>query len=182
MKIRLTQTARDAERGFNPVEALAGPGVLGAPAEQPGNQKRATSAFTLMEVMMAALVVGVVFFTVYAGFTFGFAVVEVNRENVRATQILQEKMEMVRLYSWDQVTNSWIPASFTDYFDPTGGATNGGMTYTGVVTVASAPITESYASDIRMITVQLNWTSGGATRNRSMTTFVSHYGLQNYIY
>jgi len=163
MKIRLTKTTPHAGQGSNLTGAWTG-------------------AFTLMEVMMAVLVVGVVFFTVYAGFTFGFAVVEVNRENVRSTQILQEKMEMVRLYSWDQVTNNWIPTSFTDYLDPTGGATNGGLTFTGTVTVGSAPISESYASDLRMITVQLNWTSGGATRNRSMTTYVSHYGLQNYIY
>ncbi|HEX4644263.1 MAG TPA: prepilin-type N-terminal cleavage/methylation domain-containing protein [Verrucomicrobiae bacterium] len=143
---------------------------------------REDTAFTLMEVMMAVIVVSIVFFTVYAGFTFGFAVIQVNRENVRATQILQEKMEMVRLFRWDQVTNNWIPSSFTEYFDPTGGATNGGLTFTGAVTVASAPIAETYASDMRMITVQLNWTSGGAARSRSVTTFVSHYGLQNYIY
>ncbi len=163
VKIRLTRTTPRAEQGSNLTEALTG-------------------AFTLMEVMMAVIVVSVVFFTVYAGFTFGFVVVQVNRENVRATQILQEKMEMVRLYSWDQATNHWIPTSFTEYFDPTGGATNGGLTFTGAVTVANAPITESYASDIRMVTVQVNWTSGGAARNRSMTTYISHYGLQNYIY
>src|SRR5258708_40044252 len=124
MKIRLTRTTPHAEKGFNPVEVTTGPRFFKAPAESPGNQKRATLAFTLMEVMMAVIVVSVVFFTVYAGFTFGFVVVQVNRENVRATQILQEKMEMVRLYSWDQVTNHWIPTSFTEYFDPIGGATN----------------------------------------------------------
>ena len=156
MKIRLTKTTHDTERAIR--------------------------AFTLMEVMIAVLIVGVVFFTVYAAFTFGFAVVEVNRENLRSTQILQEKMELVRLYSWDQVTNNWIPTSFTEYFDPTGGATNGGLTYTGAVTVASAPITESYSNDLRMVTVQLNWTSGGTARSRAMTTYISHYGLQNYIY
>ncbi|MDB6067297.1 MAG: hypothetical protein JWR26_3505 [Pedosphaera sp.] len=142
----------------------------------------ARSGSTLLELMMGALVVGVVFFTVYGCFTYGFLVTELNRENLRATQILEEKMEMARLYNWDQVTNNWIPQSFTEYFVPSGGATNGGLTFTGHVTVANAPITETYSSDLRMITVQVTWTSGNVARERDMTTFISHYGLQNYIY
>src|SRR5689334_3971505 len=109
------------------------------------------SAFTLIEVMMAAGLVGFIFFTLYAGFTFGFAVVQLNRENVRATQLLQEKMELVRLYTWNEMTNTgYMPTNFTEAFYP-GAGTNTGPVFTGTVTVASAPITETYTSDMRMV-------------------------------
>jgi Tfp pilus assembly protein PilE len=142
----------------------------------------ARSGSTLLELMIGALVVGVVFYTVYSCFTYGFLVTQLNRENLRATQILQEKMEMARLYNWDQVTNNWIPATFSEYFVPSGGSTNGGFTFNGTVTVTNAPITETYSSDLRMLTVKVSWTSGKVLRQRDMTTFISHYGLQNYIY
>ncbi len=36
---------------------------------------------------------------------------------------------------------------------------------------------------MRQVTLQLSWQSAsGITRNRSLTTFLSHYGLQNYLY
>ena len=36
---------------------------------------------------------GIVLVTLYAGFSSGFSVVRLNREDLRATQILEEKME-----------------------------------------------------------------------------------------
>ncbi|MDB6108735.1 MAG: hypothetical protein JWR69_485 [Pedosphaera sp.] len=63
------------------------------------------SAFALIAAMIATGVGVLVLCTIYAGFTFGFAVVQLNRENLRATQLLQGKMELIRLYTWNQVIN-----------------------------------------------------------------------------
>ena len=144
------------------------------------------SAFTLVEVMMGVLVMGVMLVSLYAGFTFGFEEVRLARENVRATQILAERMEVVRLINWDQVINlpGYIPTSFTAPFyadNPTNGA-SGGFNYTGTVTVTNAPISETYAPNLRMIKIQVSWPSGRVTRKRTMTTFVSQYGMQKYVY
>jgi len=144
------------------------------------------SAFTLVEVMMGVLVMGVMLVSLYAGFTFGFEEVRLARENVRATQILTERMEVVRLINWDQVINlpGYIPTSFTAPFyadNPTNGA-SGGFNYTGTVTVTNAPISETYAPNLRMIKIQVSWPSGKVTRKRTMTTFVSQYGMQKYVY
>jgi len=153
----------------------------------PGSRR----AYTLVEAVMAIGVAAIIFTALFAGFFSGFAMIQVNRENLRAGQILLEKTEMIRLYNWDQINNGWcgnsytstnaaVPASFiARYYE---GASDGGLYYTGTVTIANAPITESYASDLRLVTVQLNWTSRKVPRTRSMTTYVSHYGLQNYIY
>ena len=117
--------------------------------------------------------------------TQGFGIVQVARENLRATQILQEKMETIRLYKWDDITTpGFIPATFTDSFYPAG-LTNQGVNYQGTMTISDVPSplsSASYASDLKLVVVQVNWTSGKVQRNRDMRTLVSHYGLHNYIY
>ncbi len=122
----------------------------------------------------------------YGGLSFGFAEIQLSREDVRATQILEERMEVLRLFNWDQVVNQpgYIPATFTAPFyaaNPSN-STGGGFVYSGTVIVTNAPITENYSNDLRMIQVQVTWTSGKLTRTRQMTTFVSQYGVQKYVY
>ena len=139
----------------------------------------------MLEVLVSVALAGTLIVSLYAGFSGGFAVVQLARENLRGTQILQEKMETIRLYTWAQInTPGFIPETFTDFFYAT--STNleaAGMVYTGTVAIATAPFpTEDYAADLKTVTVRVNWTSGGIVRNREMTTYISRYGLQNYIY
>jgi Tfp pilus assembly protein PilV len=142
-------------------------------------RRAARMGFTLPEVMVSVAVTMVVFVSLYVGISCCFRVVQSNRENVRATQILQEKMEVARQYTWSQLTNSYVPANFTA---PYAIGAPSSVTYTGTVTIANAPITESYGPDIQQIRVQLTWNSGRVSHSREMTTFISKYGLQNYLY
>ena len=146
--------------------------------------KTRAGAFTLPEVLVAAGLIGFSGLALFTGFQQSFNLVESDRENLRATQILQEKMEMIRMYSWDQVTNNgFIPSTFTDTFDPTAATNFSGVTYTGTVIVTNAPISETYSNELRLVNVSLSWTNGlGTPHTREMTTLVAHYGLQNYIY
>ena len=41
---------------------------------------------------------------------------------------------------------------------------------------------ENYASEVRVVTITLNWTSGSLPRSRSLSTLVSAKGIQNYVY
>lgn len=148
--------------------------------------RRGRGAFTLVEVLMAVGLMGVMLASLYSGFVFAYAEIRLVRENVRATQILEEKMEVIRLLNWDQVVNQpgFIPATFTAPFyaaNPTN-APAGAFTYAGSVQVSRAPVSETYSNSLRMIQVQLVWTSGSVTRQRQMTTFISQYGMQNYVY
>ena len=144
------------------------------------------SAFTLIEVMMGVLVMGIMVVSLYAGFAVGFAQVRLARENVRATQVLAERMEVLRLINWDQVVNlpGYIPTTFTAplYAENPTNAPSDNFFYTGTVLVTNAPITETYASNLRMIQIKVNWQSGNIARSRQMTTFVSQYGMQKYVY
>jgi len=148
------------------------------------NPRRSEGAHTLAEVMVTVGVLGFMMVSLYSGFTSGFAVLRVARENLRATQILEERMEVIRLIKWDDVAHDFIPKTFAEPFfaaNP-GDKTPGGLVYHGKVSVSKAPVSESYGKHLRMIQIELKWSSGNVTRRREMTTFVSKYGLQNYIY
>jgi prepilin-type N-terminal cleavage/methylation domain-containing protein len=139
-------------------------------------------AFSIVEVMVGMAIVGVLFISLYAGFASGFQVIHVSRENLRATQILLEKMETIRLYTWEQInSNGFVPSSFTASYYP-GSSNNVGLVYYGSVAIANSPNDTSYYTNMKSVTVTVRWTNANIARSRAMSTFVSKYGLQNYIY
>jgi len=152
------------------------------PASLNSNSRR--TAFTLAEVMVGVAIMSVLFLTLYLGFTQGFGVVQGSRENLRATQILQQQAEVIRLYTWEQIdpVAGWIPPTTTWTFYPLGETGNQGITYNGTVSITNAPMTESYAADNKLVTFALTWKSGNIQRHRQISTLVSKYGLHNYIY
>ena len=98
---------------------------------------------------------------VFGSFRYGFFTLQLLRENQRATQILLEKVETLRLYRWDQVnsTNGFIPATFTEVYDPQGATGAQGVTYNGTLAIANCAVGTSYATNMRQLTVTLNWTT-----------------------
>lgn len=155
----------------------------------PRTRRRNQSGFTLAEVVIAAAILGVSFVSLYAGMSAGFAMTQVSRENLRATQIMVEKMEGIRLFNWNQVTvSNMIPTHFTTrYYPKVGGAQAKGVTYDGTIAVTNVSVLQfspakSYDSKLRAVSVELNWTSGDVQRTRKMTTLVSRDGLQNYVF
>ena len=146
------------------------------------SKKRLQAAFGLTESLIGVAIIGVVFTALYAGMTTGFQSVRSARDNLRATQILLEKFESLRLYNWDQITstNNYIPTTFTNYYvlNPT----TAGTLYTGRVSIGPVPLTEAYRDDMRSVTVSIEWQTGGTRRSRTFTSFVAKYGLQSYIY
>jgi hypothetical protein len=125
------------------------------------------------------------FVTLYVAISQGFAIIQTARENLRATQVLQEKMETMRVYNWDQVTTpGFIPSSFTEPFYAVGDNDNGGFNYEGQVIVTNAfPLgSVTYSDDLRWVIVQVQWQSGNITRRREMRTLVSQFGLHSYVY
>jgi prepilin-type N-terminal cleavage/methylation domain-containing protein len=149
------------------------------------NSRAARAGFSLTEVSVGMGVVGIVFISLYSGLTSGVATVGMTRENSRATQIMVEKLDSIRLYSWDKITKlGFSETPFTASFMPSGTATSGsaGCVYSGTVTVSPAPVAEGYKDNMRQITVSLSWQTGSLKRQRSMTTMVAKDGMQNYVY
>lgn len=149
--------------------------------------KQLNRAMTLIEVVLATGIISITGAGVISSVNYGLYIMRVARENQRATQVILEKLEAIRLYNWNQVTNpGFVPTSFTAPYDPTGAPGNQGNTYYGTM-VISAPVftgtTPNYSANLRQFTVGVSWTNnGGLAHTRSLTTYVSQNGIQNYVY
>jgi type II secretory pathway pseudopilin PulG len=167
-----------------------------------------TAGFTLMESVIGMGVLGITVAALYAGMTYGTRRTFFTREDERATQILVEKMEAIRLYRWDQIqsfadpdtgdddpltpfdaddphlaedepSSFVMPTTFTASLVP--GSTNSlDQIYSGTLVITNAPMTvEGYSNQIAQVTVSLTWQSSGKARTRSLTSFFARYGMQN---
>ena len=144
-------------------------------------QRPFRAGFTLVETVVGMAVVGVIVFSLYGGLNLGFAVLQNARENLRATQILTEKMEVVRVCNYDQlITAGYLPTNFTAYYNEGDTATNGTV-YTGTLTVSPAGMGVNYSNDLRLVTVNLSWQTKGLTRSRQLSTLAGRYGIQRYV-
>jgi Tfp pilus assembly protein PilV len=149
------------------------------------SRRRNRSAFTLVEALVAFAFVAVTMVSLWAAICYGLSVTAVARENLRATQLILEKFETIRLYTWDQIQGSngfIIPTSFTNTYAIDASGNQSGVTYTGTMTFVAAPVGASYSSDLKLVTVTLNWTSAGIPRTRTMQTMIARQGLQQYVY
>jgi len=143
----------------------------------------ARSAFTLVELIVAMAVIGIVVVALYGGITTGYSSVRLARENLRATQILVEKMEAIRLYDWEQLTTpSFVASSFSVPYDPADTTNTTKVIYSGQVSITPVSLPASYTNDMRLVTVQLTWNTAGLPRTRQLSTYVCRTGLQNYLY
>jgi len=160
--------------------------TAGAPKED-ARLVSAESGFTLAEIMVACAVLAIMAVSLYGGISFGFSNVTLARQKLRATQIALEKMEITRMYSWEQVnSNGFVPTNFTAPYFPTVAGTNansnGGLTYYGTTLISGVNRHPSYSNDMRQVTVTVRWTNHNVHQSLQMSTFLSQYGMQRYIY
>ena len=155
-----------------------------------GQFHNAAAGFTLPEVLVGAFVLGIMSISLFCAFSTGLRIVQSGRENARATQILLQKMETVRLLTWDQTTNTTLAATdFTDWYDPTRTNTqSGGVMYKGFFSITNSPssLPAAYRDTVRLATVTIFWTNYLNTNtpivhSRQMQTYIAHYGMQNYV-
>ncbi len=157
---------------------------------QRGNHCHAELAFTLVEVIVAVVLVGMMSLALFGCLSSGFTIIQSARENLRATQIMLQRVENVRLFTWKQTldTTNYLKPTFTEYYDPQGATSNrAGTTYQGfVASNIPADLPAAYRTNTRTITVTLYWTNniGNQTtvRSRQMQTRVARSGMQNYIW
>jgi prepilin-type N-terminal cleavage/methylation domain-containing protein len=142
----------------------------------------ARGGFTLVEIVVAMFVIGISVVALYGAISSSYDTIRFARENLRATQILTEKTEAIRLYGWEQITTpGFIPTTFNVPFDPVN--TNApGPTYNGTISIKKIPNSVSYADDLRRVNVELQWNSRGRSRYREFSTYVCRTGIQNYKY
>jgi hypothetical protein len=132
--------------------------------------------------MVGFLILGITVAALCGGFSFGFNSIKLSQEEVRADQILVQKLESLRIYDWTNVINpSFIATNFTAYYS-TSNAVHG-ISYNGTMNVspfAPSASAESYSNTLRQVTVTLSWFSEGMNHTRSMRTLVSQKGIATY--
>jgi prepilin-type N-terminal cleavage/methylation domain-containing protein len=144
---------------------------------------RRLAAFSLVEVMVSSAILGIVATSLMAAFGNGFNIIKGTRLEQRATQILLEKAEVIRLFNWDQLTTPGVvPTHFSEPFFTIGLQTNNSVKYTGQLTISDPGLGNGYNSDVRLVTVDLYWTNDTRTIKRSISTYISRYGMQHYLF
>ena len=156
---------------------------------------RERRAYTFVEVMVAVAVVGVMVVSLYLCIATSFSIIQQTRENLRASQIMMQRVETVRLYTWDQLRNVTVPArfqtNFTEVYDPLSvtNGTGGGVVYAGGVSVTVPPPVLAgitYRSNVALVSVTIRWTNlNGSVKLphvRQFQTLVAKSGMQKYVY
>jgi hypothetical protein len=149
-------------------------------------RRRWAAGFTLAEVIVSTLVLAISGAAICLGISSGFSFIHTTREDLRATQILVQKIEAVRLCTWSQLTSF----SFQEPYDPLRAAHHSdGAVFLGRVSInpaGSIPNTATYSPNMRLVTVSLSWTNYNGSKPiahfRQMQTQVARYGLQQYLW
>jgi prepilin-type N-terminal cleavage/methylation domain-containing protein len=157
------------------------PGMVCKPGKGRGSR-----GFTLLETLMSLPLMAIAFAALYSCFGWGFGIVGLERENLRASQIMIKQLERIRISSYDLLTNTvYNPSTFTDYFDPTDQSSGGGgSTYTGSFTAslpASGTLPDSYRTNMLLITVGITWHSYNHQHTNWMQSLVAMNGMETYV-
>jgi Tfp pilus assembly protein PilV len=158
------------------------------PPSRFGLSRRARPAgFTIVEVMMAAMVLVFGIATSLTALQYGMRAVDTARNMTLASQIMQSEMEILRLQNWTQI--SALPASAT--VDPTLTITSGTSTTLDATLTAIASrftVTRTVAdiagrSNIKLITLTVAWSGiDGRAHSLQYQTRYAKSGLSDYFY
>src|SRR3954465_8369629 len=119
--------------------------------------QRGLGAFSLVETTVGFGIMATVAAAILTGLSGAFFTVQLARENLRATQIMLDKVETLRLYDWYQITNNsgtnaFIQTKFTNSYYPDS-VSNPGLQYRGTLEFSVPAIKSSYSNDLRQVKV-----------------------------
>jgi type II secretory pathway pseudopilin PulG len=150
------------------------------------DSRSSSAGFTLVETIVAVGLGAFMLSALYACFASGWSMQRVTSEDLRATQILVQRLERLRLCSFAQVTDpKYNPRISPESYNPAGDATGKGGAVYAITFDASVPasgtLPESYRTNMLLVKVGVTWTSGGVQRTRSMQTWVAKSGIGSYV-
>jgi prepilin-type N-terminal cleavage/methylation domain-containing protein len=150
------------------------------------------AGYTLVEVLCSILIASIAVTALFYGFNNGFAILRTTREDLRATQILMQKTEAFRLFTWAQLAEAQTKSlsGFKEYYNPSGTTSNTlGTLYYGTLSTmavaANIPDSVPYKSNLHLITITVNWTNyigkQPVAHSRQMQTLSALAGMQGYL-
>ena len=141
---------------------------------------RRVKAFTIVEVVMSICILGISAAGLMSSFQYSFLIIKMERENQRATQVMLERAEAIRCFSWDNLGN--VPTQTTDYYNPATQSKPIYAVYTTVAPFSPSGSTPAYAASMKQLTIVVTWTTGAISRARTNITYIAKDGVQNYVY
>ncbi|MFC2167185.1 prepilin-type N-terminal cleavage/methylation domain-containing protein [Acidobacteriota bacterium] len=128
------------------------------------NQKNPEKGFSLIEVLIAVFILGIVSMTLISVFIYGFNVVYRTKQVSLATQIAQEEVELVRNLGYDDI----LLLGSTYNHDSLSELVNGA----GAISVEDGP-----GDDIKKLTVSVTWDYRGSNLRKDVVTFITREGV-----
>src|SRR5258708_7246929 len=115
---------------------------------------RQLEAATLSEIVVCVLIINIGAAALMGCFKYAFFITGITQQQQRATQVMLERAEAIRLCSWDQVrSNGFIPGTFAEYYDPTASNGSMGVLYSGTAKIGSFPYSTIYSNEMRQLTL-----------------------------
>ncbi len=128
------------------------------------NKKNPQKGFSLIEVLIAVFILGIVSVTLISVFIYGFNVVFKTRQVTLATQIAQEEVELIRNLNYDDI----LLLGSTYNHDNLSVLVNGA----GVLSIENGP-----GDDIKKLTVSVTWYYRGTNMRKDVVTFITREGV-----
>lgn len=128
--------------------------------------------FTLVEALIGSIIMATGLFVVIAAISSQITLLNMDREKIIATLAAQEEIENIRGMPFDSILSLGSSSSFTA----------SGFAYlnnpSGTITIDNSYSPISGASDIRRVSVTVNWSSStGSALQKRQTTLVTRGGI-----
>jgi len=128
------------------------------------DQKNPEDGFSLIEILIAIFILGIVSITLVSVFMYGFNSVYRTKQVSLATQIAQEEVEVVRNLVYDDILLLGSTYSHDSLSELVSGA--------GVLAIEDGP-----GGDIKKLTVSVTWVYRGIDMRKDVVTFVTREGV-----
>ena len=140
-----------------------------------GNIPRGITGNSLVELMMAVVILGMVFGSAFGVLSVGTGIIETSRDYTRVAQILQSEMEAMRTKNWTAIT-ALTSGTFTP--DPKFSAA-----FAARYTCGRVVTTPTGRPDQRQIVLSVSWKpSNGPRLTRFYVTRYTDGGLNDFYY
>jgi len=130
-----------------------------------GSALSLSKGFTIVEVMMAAVILVVAFFGMIQAVTVGSEMMATARRQTIANQIITHEIEKLRVTAWSSLPSSGTSAATysSDSADIAAAIAGSGVSFT-LATAVATPTT-----DLKEVTFTVTWTKSG-TNNAAVST------------
>ena len=160
-------------------------------------RRRATAAFTIMEVAMATFVMAFGITSSIVALQSGFKAIDVARGTTLAAQIIQSEMERLRMMPWNKSSTSAVDSilELSTATDTTAPIPSGSPAGVDVAKIRGADVVGRYTitrtvednadhpGEAKDITVTVRWQSyDNRWHQRSITALYCQNGLYDYYY